>query len=107
MSGFATFQWIADIAHLYVIPFPRQNLTAALGSVAIVVTDDRISPWTVLGSEFIPMLEIGSILHFLLSRQFEEFSADGELTIDFFLGQTKASDVEEADIVNSFFELRC
>ena len=82
-------QVLEHIQHLDIIRFARQDLAAALGSVAVVVT----------------VHQVGLVLHLLLDGQGEEVLADGELPVDLVLGEAEVGDVEEADIVDGVLEL--
>ena len=71
---------LEDIIHLHVITPARKDLNRPEWSVPVVAAS----------------FEVGAVLELLSFREFEEFLADGELTVDFLLGETEVGDVEES-----------
>ena len=71
---------LEDIIHLHVITPARKDLNRPEWSVPVVAAG----------------FEVGAVLELLSFREFEEFLTDGELTVDFLLGETEIGDVEES-----------
>lgn len=71
---------LEDIVHLYVITPAREDLNRPEWSVPVVA----------------PGFEVGAVPKLLSFREFEEFLTDGELAVDFLLGETEVGDVEES-----------
>ena len=79
------------VVHFDVVSLARKYFARSFGSISIVIS----------------MFQVRAVLYFLLSGKREELLAYGELTIDFFLGQTKVGNIEKAHVVNCIFELCC
>lgn len=69
-----------DIVHLHIITPAREDLNRPERSVPVVASG----------------FEVGAVRKLLIFRELEKFVADGELAVDFLLGETEVGDVEES-----------
>jgi hypothetical protein len=80
MRSFEFWYEFWDIVNLSIVVETRADFTKTNGLVTIVPT----------------ILEIGSILQLLFSRELEQLSPNSELPVNNFLTESKVSDVKEA-----------